>query len=74
MAKQEQQLHVGQHAPNLVQIQRFLGSIDYPVDKEDLIEEVKKMRSRREHYLIPSAASRIEITIAQYLLLQDRIA
>ena len=42
MAKQEQQLHVGQHAPNLVQIQRFLGSIDYPVDKEDLIEEAKK--------------------------------
>ena len=42
MAKQEQQLHVGQHAPNLVQIQRFLGSIDYPVDKEDLIAEAKK--------------------------------
>ena len=42
MAKQEQQRRIGQHAPNLIQIQRFLGSIDYPVDKEDLIEKAKR--------------------------------
>lgn len=30
------------HAPNPIQLQKFLGGLDYPAGKQDIIEKAKK--------------------------------
>jgi hypothetical protein len=42
MAKDSPQTRRGDDTPNPIQIQKFLGGIDYPVDKQHLIQKAKE--------------------------------
>ncbi len=41
MAKQQSERHEERQVPNPVQIQKFLGGLDYPVDKRQVLDKAK---------------------------------
>lgn len=42
------QQHTHHQAPNAIHVQKFLGGLDYPVDKQALLNQAKKKGADKE--------------------------